>query len=51
MSKTKYDYECDFEDLLDSALNDLSPNGFAGLLDSISMMIADYEDCDGEQDG
>ena len=49
MSKTKYDYEYEFEELMDSALNELSPKSFSGLVDSISMMLEDYteEDEDG----
>ena len=43
MDKTQYDYECEVEELLDSALNELSPKAFAGLLDSISMILSDYE--------
>lgn len=42
--KTKYEFECAFEELLDNALNTLSPEAFKGLLDSISMIVSDYED-------
>ena len=48
MSKTLYDYETEFEEFMDSALNDLSPKAFAKFLDSISMILSDYEDYDGE---
>lgn len=44
MSKTKYDYEHEFEELMDSALNELSPKAFEGLKDDISMILSDYED-------
>ena len=44
--KTLYEYETDFEELMDSALNDLSPSEFNKFLDSISMILADYEDRD-----
>lgn len=32
------------QEMLDNALNVLSPDAFRGLLDSISMMLEDYED-------
>lgn len=50
MRKTRIEYEREFEELMDSALNELSPTAFNGLLDSISMMLSDYEDVE-EQDG
>lgn len=46
MSKglTVYGYESMIQELLDEALNELTPDGFAKLLDSIDMMLADYEE-------
>ena len=41
---TKYEYECAVDELLDKALNELIPSEFSRLLDSISMIISDYED-------
>ena len=46
--KTLYDFDNEFEELMDQAVNDLSPKQFAKFLDDISMMLADYED---EQEG
>lgn len=42
MKKTRYDYEDKINELLDEALNKLSPEEFEQLLDSISMMLADH---------
>jgi len=42
--KTIYDFDNKFEDLMDQAVNDLSPKQFVKFLDDISMMLADYED-------
>lgn len=42
--KTRYDFEKSIEELLDEALNTLSPDSFRGLLDSISMILEDYEE-------
>ena len=47
-TKTLYDFDNEFEELMDQAVNDLSPKQFAKFLDDISMMLADYED---DQDG
>ena len=47
-TKTLYDFGNEFEELIDQAVNDLSPKQFTRLLDDISMMLADYED---EKDG
>jgi hypothetical protein len=44
--RSLYEYESDFEEFMDSALNDLSPSEFNKFLDSISMILADYEDRD-----
>lgn len=48
MSKTKHDYEMDFEKLMDDALNNLSPEAFRGFMDSITMILSDYEDNEDE---
>ena len=42
--KTLYDFDNEFEELMDQAVNDLSPKQFAKFLDDISMMLEDYED-------
>lgn len=45
---TKYDYELQVEELLDSALNELSPKAYAELMDSIRFMVDDRkEDANG----
>ena len=41
MSKTKYDFEQQIEEILEKASNTLSDEDYADLLDSISMMIAE----------
>ena len=41
VSKTKYDYEDQINELLEDALHTLSEDDYADLLDSISMMIAE----------
>lgn len=41
---TLYEFENAFEELMDRALNDLTPKRFEKFLDDISMMVADYED-------
>jgi predicted Zn-dependent protease with MMP-like domain len=43
-AKTLYDFDYEFEELMDQAVNDLSPKQFAKFLDNISMILADYED-------
>lgn len=43
-TKTLYDFDSEFEELMDRALNDLSSRQFAKFLDNISMILADYED-------
>lgn len=43
-AKTLYDFDYEFEELMDQAVNDLSPKQFAKFLDDISMMLSDYED-------
>lgn len=41
--KTLYDFETAFEELMDTALNVLSPEQFEKLKDSVSMILEDYE--------
>ncbi len=43
MAKTKYEYENDFENFIDDALNDLSPDSFKGLLDFVSVVLNNYK--------
>ena len=43
-TKTLYDFDSEFEKLMDQAVNDLAPKQFVKFLDDISMMLADYED-------
>lgn len=44
---TLYDFTWRFEELMDDALNNLSPKAFKTLVDNISMILDDYEDqCD-----
>lgn len=42
--KNKYYFERAIEELLDEALNTLSPDSFKQFLDSISMILEDYEE-------
>jgi len=42
--KNKYYFERAIEELLDEALNTLSPDSFKELLDSINMILGDYEE-------
>ena len=51
MGKTLYDFDTEFEQLMDRALNELSPKAFDNFLDDISMMLADYEDIDRREYG
>jgi hypothetical protein len=46
MSKglTVYGYESMIQELLDEALNELTPYDFAKLLDGIDLMLDDYEE-------
>ena len=46
---TLYEFDNAFEDLMDKAVNDLSPKQFKRFMDDISMMLSDYEDY--EQEG
>lgn len=43
-TKTLYDFECKFEELMDTALNNLSPSAFERLKDNINMILEDYEE-------
>ena len=40
---TKNAYVLEIQELLDQALNELSPEVFNALLDDISMIMSDYE--------
>lgn len=42
--KTLYDFDRAFENLMDDALNNLSPESFRMFKDNITMILADYED-------
>ena len=42
--KTLYEFESAFEELMDSAQNELSPEQFEKFRDSVSMILSDYED-------
>lgn len=48
MNKTRYDYEMDFEKIMDDALNNLSPESFRKFIDDITMILSDYEDNEDE---
>ena len=39
-----YDFDRRFEELLDDALNELSPKQFAKFIDDIYMILSDYDD-------
>ena len=41
---TLYEADTAFEELMDKALNELSPKAFAKFLDDITMMLAGYEE-------
>ena len=41
---TLYEADTAFEELMDKALNELSPKAFAKFLDDIAMILADYEE-------
>ena len=43
-----YDFDNAFTELMDKALNELSPKQFNMFLDDVSMILSDYED---NQDG
>ena len=44
--KTLYDFTNAFEELMDEALNELSPESFERFKDSVSMILDDYEGSD-----
>ena len=44
--KTLYDFTNAFEELMDNALNELSPAQFDQFKDSVSMILDDYEGSD-----
>lgn len=44
MKMTLYDFDNQFEELMDKAVNELSPKTFKKFLDDISMILSDYED-------
>ena len=44
MAKSKYEYESDIEEILDRACSDLNPADFKSLLDSVDMMLQNYEE-------
>lgn len=39
---TLYEFDSAFENLMDKAVNDLSPKQFKRFIDDISMMLSDY---------
>ena len=41
---TLYEFDTEFEELIDKAVNELSPKQFAKFLDDISMILSDYDD-------
>lgn len=41
--QTLYEFETAFEELMDDALNKLSPEQFEKFKDSVSMILLDYE--------
>ena len=45
----RYYYETAFELLMDEALNDLSPKAFRGFIDTIYMILQDYEEDNNEK--
>lgn len=40
---TLFEYECEVEELLDNAVNDLSPQDCIKLFESISLMLENYD--------
>ena len=44
--KTLYDFTSAFEELMDNALNELSPAQFDKFKESVSMILDDYEGSD-----
>lgn len=43
MGMTLYDFDNQFTELMDRAVNELSPKLFEKFLDDISMILVDYE--------
>lgn len=43
MGMTLYDFDNQFTELMDKAVNELSPKLFAKFLDDITLILADYE--------
>ena len=50
MKMTLYEFDEQFTELMDKALNELSPKLFAKFLDDITMILTDYEDIADEAD-
>ena len=50
MGMTLYDFDNQFTELMDKAVNELSPKIFAKFLDDISTILVDYEVEDGNDD-
>ena len=46
---TLYEYDCKVSELLDNALNDLTPKDFDNLLAGILSMLLDYSDEDKDE--
>ena len=44
MGRTVYDFDNQFTELMDKAVNELSPKLFAKFLDDISMILVDYKE-------
>lgn len=42
--KTLYDFDEAFSELMDDALNNLSPESFLKFIDDIGMILSDYEE-------
>lgn len=43
MGMTLYEFDEQFSELMDKAVNELSPKLFAKFLDDITLILADYE--------
>ena len=42
--KTLYEFEMEFQEMMDTALNELPPAQFERLKDDVSMILQDYEE-------
>ena len=42
--KTRYEFEMEFQELMDAALNELSPAQFKRLKEDVTMILQDYEE-------